>query len=57
MKGEQQPVRAKAPPQKRRAVIRVESAETQDFVSEQQGLEELGQEEIEDLSFCPEPCQ
>ena len=30
---EQQPVRVKAPPQKRRAVIRVESAETQDYVS------------------------
>ena len=34
--GEQQPVRVKAPPQKRRAVIRVESAETQDYVSGQQ---------------------
>ena len=32
--GEQQPVRVKAPPQKGRAVIRVESAETQDYVSE-----------------------
>ena len=31
---------AKAPPQKRRAVIHVESAETQDYVSEPQRLEE-----------------
>ena len=37
--GEQSPTRIKAPPQKRRAVIRVESVETQDYVSEPQGLE------------------
>ena len=30
--GELQPVRVKAPPQKRRAVIRVELAETQNYV-------------------------
>ena len=36
---EQSPARVKAPPQKRRAVIRVESAETQDYVSEPQWLE------------------
>ena len=50
---EQQLVRVKAPPQKRRAVIRVESVETQDYVSGQQGLEELGQEETEELGFVP----
>ena len=50
---EQQPVRGKAPPQKRTAVTRVESADTQDYLSGQQGLEELGQEEIEELSFVP----
>ena len=37
---EQSPLQAKAPPQKSRAVIRVESSETQDYVSEPQGLEE-----------------
>ena len=37
---EQNPSQAKAPPHKRRAVIRVESAETQDYASEHQGLEE-----------------
>ena len=51
--GEQQPVRVKAPPQKRRVVARAESAETQDHVSGQQGLEELGQEETEELGFYP----
>ena len=48
--GEQQPVRVKAPPQKRRVVIRVESAETQDCVSGLRGLEELGQEDIGDTA-------
>ena len=38
---EQSPARIKAPPQKKRAVIRLESAETEDCVSGQQGLEEL----------------
>ena len=47
--GEQQSVRFKAPPQKRRANTRVESAEKQDYASEQGGLEELSQEETEDL--------
>ena len=37
--------RIKAPPQKRRAVERTESAGTQDFVSRQQGLEEIDAEE------------
>ena len=41
IEGEQQLVRVKAPPQKRRAVIRVESAETQDCISEKQGLQDL----------------
>ena len=50
--GEQQPVSVKAPPQKRRVVIRVESTEAQDYVSGQQGFEELGQE-VEELSFVP----
>ena len=45
---EQSPARVKAPPQTRKAVIRVESAETQDYVSEQQGLDET-----ELLSFIP----
>ena len=43
----------KAPPQKERTVIRAESAETQDYISGVQGLVELGQEEIEELSFVP----
>ena len=34
-------------------MIRVESAETQDNVSEQKGLEDLSQEEAEDLGFVP----
>ena len=51
--GEQHSVRVKAPPQKRRAVRRVESAETEDYVSVQQGLEELGQEETEELGSVP----
>ena len=38
---EQSPARVKAPPQKRRAVIRVESAETQDYASETQEMEEF----------------
>ena len=33
--------------------MRVESAETQDYVSGLQGLEELGPAEIEELSFVP----
>ena len=41
--GEQSPARIKAPPQKRRSVVRVESAEAQDYVSRQQGLEEIVQ--------------
>ena len=45
------PARVIAPPQKRRAVIRVESAETQDYVSEPHGLEEIDDEEMEELSF------
>ena len=35
----QSPARIKAPPQRRRALIHVESTETQDYVSEQEGLE------------------
>ena len=52
--GEQQPVRFKAPPQKRRGVIRVESAETQDCVSGKQWFEDLGQEDTEELGLCSE---
>ena len=37
---QQSPAQVKAQPKKRRAVIRVESAETQDYVSEPQGLRE-----------------
>ena len=43
---EKSPARVEAPPQKRRAVIRVESADTQDYVSEPQGLEEIDVEEM-----------
>ena len=50
---EQSPARVDAPPQKRREVVRVESAETQDYVSEPPGLEESDDEEIEELSFIP----
>ena len=50
---EQSPARAKAPAQKRRAVIRVESAETQDYVSESKGPEGSDDEEMEELSFIP----
>ena len=39
----------------KRAVIRVESAETQDNVSGLQGLEELVQKDIEELSLVSEP--
>ena len=45
------PCKPEAPPQKRRAVIRVESAETQDYVSESQWIEEENEEEMEELSF------
>ena len=50
---ELQPVRVKAPPQKRRKGIRAESAATQDYVSGLPGFEELGQEETEELGFVP----
>ena len=46
---EQRPLQAKPPPQKRRAVIRVESAEKQDCASAPQWIEE----EMEALSFIP----
>ena len=39
--------------EKTRAVIRVESAETQDYIPEPQGLEETDAEEVEELSFIP----
>ena len=48
---EQSPARVNAPPQKRRAVTRVEFAETQDHVSEPQWLEGIDDEEMEELSF------
>ena len=52
--GEESPARSKAPPQKkRRAVVRTESAEMQDDVSRQQGVEEIDAEEMEELSFIP----
>ena len=50
---EQSPARVKPPPQTRRTVIRAESVETQDYVSEPQGLEGIGDEEMEELSFIP----
>ena len=48
---ERSPARVKAPPLKRRAVIRLESAETQDYGSELQLFEERDDEE--ELSFIP----
>ena len=50
---QESPARVQAPSQKRRAVIRVESVETQDDVLEPQGLEESDDEEMEELSFMP----
>ena len=47
---QQSPARVKAQPQKKRAVRCVESAETQDYVSEPQGLEEID-DEMEELTF------
>ena len=46
----------KAPPQKRRAVIRVESVETQDHVSALP-LTSCMEQLVEELSFVPECCQ
>ena len=40
-------------PARVQAVIRVQSAEPQDHVSEPQGLEEIDDEEMEELSFIP----
>ena len=50
---EQQAVRVEAQPQKRRAVIRVESEETQDYVMERRSCGYLGQEEVEEIGFVP----
>ena len=50
---EQRPLQDKAPPQKRRAVTRVESADTQDDVSAPWWIEEENDEEMEELSFIP----
>ena len=50
---EERPVQAKAPPQKRREVIRVESAETQHNVSAFQLIEEESEQDMEELSFIP----
>ena len=50
---EQSSARVNTPPQKRRALKRVESAETQDYVSEPQGFEEIHDEEMKELSFIP----
>ena len=47
------PARIKGSPWKRRVVIRVESAETQEYVSEHQGLEEVDVEEMVELNFIP----
>ena len=49
----QSPARINAPPQKRSAVVRTESAEAQEYVSEPQGFEEKDEEEMEELSFVP----
>ena len=50
---QQSPTQVKAPPQKRRAVIRVKSAETQDNESEPQGVEVRDEGEMEELRFIP----
>ena len=51
--GKEQSARVDAPPQKRREVVREESAETHDYASEPPGLEESDAEEIEEFSFIP----
>ena len=51
--GEQQTVRVEAQPKRRRAVIRVESEETQDCVLERRSCGDIGQEEVEDVGFVP----
>ena len=50
---EQQAVRFEAQPQKRRAVIRVESEETQDYVMERRKCGYPNQEEVEEIGFVP----
>ena len=54
---EESAARVRAPPQKRRAVMRVESAETQDYVSESQGLEGIDDEENGGVELHPECSQ
>ena len=50
---EQQAVRVEAQPQKRRAVIRVESEETQDYVMERRSCGYPSQEEVEEIGCVP----
>ena len=50
---EQQPARVKAPPQRRKSGDTCGINGTHDYVPGQQGLEDLGQEKIEELSFVP----
>ena len=50
---EQQAVRVEAQPQKRRAVIRVESDETQDHVMERRRCGYPRKEEVEEIGFVP----
>ena len=50
---EQQAVRVEAWPQKRRAVIRLESEETQDYVMERRSCGYPSQEEVEEIGFVP----
>ena len=49
--GEQQPVRVKAPPQKRRAVIRWNQRRRRTTLHSSKGLKNLVKEKIEELSF------
>ena len=50
---EQQARRVEAQPQKRRAVIRVESEETQDFFKERCSSGYPSEEEVEEIGFVP----
>ena len=50
---EQQPLQAKAPPQKRRAVTRVESAGDVRLSQNPSGLWKENEEEMEEVSFAP----
>ena len=50
---EQQAARVEVQAQKRRAVIRVESEETQDYVLERCIYGDISQEEVDEIGFVP----